>query len=155
MGMCGDERAPVALGRLDNGSARAPCRQFSTLGTDKGSEQFRDFIRGCVQCKMTCIKNVNLCLGYIFPITLRFPRIEREVIFAPDDQQAWLFFTHPCLPFWIRVYIGSIVVEQVALNLSLAKLVEKIEFVGPEIRVITLNVGIISDMPRARGCQRQ
>jgi hypothetical protein len=51
------------------------------------------------------------------------------------------------LPPRIGVHIGSVVVEQVTLNLGLAGLVEKMEFVGPQIWVIAFDIGIVSDMP--------
>src|SRR5439155_8211366 len=62
---------------------------------------------------------------------------------------------HPCLPLWIGIYVGSIVIKQIALNVSLAGLVEKGKFIGPEIRVIAPHVGIVPDMPRPRRCERE
>src|SRR5439155_15808729 len=81
--------------------------------------------------------------------------IEREVILAPDHQQARPLLAHPCLPLRIGLHVGSIVVEQIALNVGLAGLIEKIKFIGPEIGVIAIHVGIVSDVARARRRQRQ
>jgi hypothetical protein len=52
------------------------------------------------------------------------------------------------LPLGIILNIGAVVVEEVALNVRLAGLVEKIIFIGPEIRVGALDVGIVADMAR-------
>jgi len=45
--------------------------------------------------------------------------------------------------------------REVALNVGLAGLVEKGEFVDPEIRVIAFHVGIVPDMARPRRLQRK
>src|SRR3984957_12744258 len=74
---------------------------------------------------------------------------------TPDHAQSRLLLAHPCLPFRVGVYVGSIVVEKVALNLGLAGLVEKIEFIGPEIGIIAFHIRIVSQMACARGCERQ
>ena len=41
------------------------------------------------------------------------------------------------------------------MNVDLAGLVEKSEFIGPEVRVIALHVGIAPDVARPRRRQRQ
>src|SRR6266851_3999360 len=156
-------RSPIAVLRLDDkqpafsiaASAGAPRLQLPARRSDKGSDQCGDLICSSVQCEMTRVENVNFSVRYILAIALRFAGIEREVILAPDHQQARLLGAHPCLPLRIGVHIGSIVVKQVALNLGLAGLVEKIEFICPEIRVVAFHVRIVSDMARARGRERQ
>src|SRR3954469_21786597 len=104
---------------------------------------------------MAGVENMNLSLRYILAIAFGFSEIERQIILAPDHQKAWLFLPHPGLPFRIRVYIRSIVIEQIALNLCLARLIQKIEFISPEIRVIAFHVWIVSDMARPRRLERQ
>src|SRR5258708_5519780 len=95
---------------------------------------------------MAGFENVDLSGWHIFAIPLRFAKVEREVILTPDHEQAGLLLAHPRLPFRISIDIGPIVVEQVALNVGLARLVEEVEFIGPEIRVVAIEVGIVSDM---------
>src|ERR1700689_193716 len=104
---------------------------------------------------MTAVDNVGFAVGDILAGTLRLAGIERKFIFTPDHQQARLLLAHPCLPFRIGVHIGAIVVEEVALNLSLPGLIEKIEFIGPKVRVVAIHVWIISDMARTRSRQRE
>src|SRR6266478_9889985 len=91
----------------------------------------------------------------VLAVAFRLAGIEREVIFTPDHEQAWLLLAHPCLPFWIGVHIGSIVVEQITLNVGLTRLVEKIKLIGPEIGVVAFHVRIVSHMARARSRERQ
>src|SRR5437588_10769133 len=62
---------------------------------------------------------------------------------------------HPSLPPGIVFEVGAVVVEQVALNLDLAGLVEKSKFIRPQVGVIAFHVGIASDMARPRRLQRQ
>jgi len=97
---------------------------------------------------MTGVENVNLSARHVPAIGLRLRELEREVILAPDHQQARLLLAHPCLPFGVGLHIGSIVVEEVALNVCLAGLVEKGKFIGPEIWVVAFQVGIVPDMAR-------
>ena len=104
---------------------------------------------------MTGVENVNFSVRNVLAVAFRLAGIEREVILTPDHEQARLLLAHPCLPFGVGVYIGSIIVEQIALNLGLAGLVEKIKFISPEIGVVAFDVGIVPDMARARRLQGQ
>src|ERR1700686_341133 len=99
---------------------------------------------------MTSVENVNFSLRYIPAIGVRLRKVEGEVILPPDHEQAWLPGAHPGLPFRVGVYIGSIVVEDIALNPSLARLVEKGKFIGPQIRIVAFHIGIVSEMARPR-----
>jgi hypothetical protein len=49
--------------------------------------------------------------------------------------------------------VGAVVLEEVALNLDLAGLIEKREFIRPQIRVIAFHVRLTSYMARPRGLQ--
>src|SRR5580765_1213889 len=104
---------------------------------------------------MTGIENMYLGVRYVFAITFRFTKIEREIVLSPDHQETRLLLAHPGLPLWVRLHIGSIVIEQIALNIGLVGLVEEIEFIGPEIRIVAFHVRIVADMPGARGRERK
>jgi hypothetical protein len=56
---------------------------------------------------------------------------------------------------WVILGVCAVVVEEVALNVCLAGLIEKIKFIGPEIRVIAFPVGIVPHMARAGRRERQ
>ena len=101
---------------------------------------------------MTGVENVNLSVRQVLPVPLRFAEVKRQIVLAPDHQQARLLLAHPGLPFRVGVHIGSIVVEQITLNVGLAGPVEKGKFVGPKIRVVAIHVRIVSDMTGARRC---
>src|SRR5436190_21803780 len=104
--------------------------------------------------KMTCIQHMDLGIRHVAAIGLRFRKLERQVVFAPQDEKPGLRLTHPSLPLGISFNIGTVVVEEVALNVGLARLAEKSKFIGPQIRVIALHVGIAPDMARPRRSQR-
>src|SRR6266404_8171750 len=104
---------------------------------------------------MTSLEYVDPSARHISPICLRLRQLEREIVFAPDYQQPRLSLTHPCLPRGIRRDVRAVIVEEVALDVGLTWLVEKSEFVSPEIGVVPFHVGIIPHMASARRCQRQ
>jgi len=136
----GDRAILMVRGRR---SPRGPSRRGARR-SDKASDQFGDFIRR-VQCEMTGVEKVNLSVRHIVAIGLR-REIEREVLLAPDHQQERLLLAHPCLPLGVILHVRAVAVEEIALNVALARLLEKIKFIGPEIRVIAFDVGIVADM---------
>src|SRR2546426_11245462 len=94
----------------------------------------------------------------LFPYTTLFRssrKREREVVFAPEDEQPRPRLAHPGLPLGVGLDVGAVVVEEVALDVGLAWPTEKREFIGPEIRVVTFHVGIVPDMARPGRRQRQ
>jgi hypothetical protein len=82
---------------------------------------------------MTCIEDMDFGLWHVAAIGLRFRKLERQIVFAPEDEKPRLFLAHPRLPFRVGVHIRALVVEEVALNVGLAGLVQKGKFIGPEI----------------------
>src|SRR5271157_3606530 len=56
-----------------------------------------------IQRKMPSIDDVYFCLWHVTPVSLRFGGVERELILAPDHQQAWLLLAHPGLPLGVGV----------------------------------------------------
>ena len=64
-------------------------------------------------------------------------------------------FLHPCLPFRIAVDVGAVVVEEIDLDVALSGPVEKIIFVGIEIWIVALDVGVVADVACSGGGQRQ
>ena len=79
--------------------------------------------------------------------------IERQFVFAPNHQQARLVFLHPGLPLRIVFDVGAIVVEKIDLNVALSRAIEKIIFIGVEIGIVALDVGIVTDVACLRGGQ--
>src|ERR1700704_4225139 len=90
---------------------------------------------------MTCIEDMDFGLRHVAAIILRFRKLEGQVVFAPKDEKPRLLLAHPCLPLGVGVDVRAVVVEEVALNVGLAGLIEKVKFIGPEIRVIAFHVG--------------
>src|SRR6266496_1518383 len=104
---------------------------------------------------MTCVENVHFGLRHVLALAFRLSGVEREIILPPNDEQSRLLLAHPCLPLWISVHIGSIIIKQIALNLRLPRLIQKRELIRPEIRIVTIDVRIVPDMTRPRRLQRQ
>src|SRR5215813_4529567 len=119
------------------------------------THQCSNLIGRSVQGEVTSFEDVNLSVGYVLVIALRLAEIKRQVILAPDHQQARLFLAHPGLPLRVGIYIGSIVVEDVALYVPLTGLTEKSKLIGPKIRIVALHVWIISHMTCSRCLQRE
>src|SRR3989442_14694513 len=87
---------------------------------------------------MARIEHVDFGFGHIAAIGVRFGKLEGQVVLPPEDEQPRLLLVHPSLPFGVGVDVGAVVVEEVALNVSLAGLVEKSKLIGPEIGVIAI-----------------
>src|SRR5579884_3238599 len=103
------------------------------IGTDKSTNQGCNLIRGSIECKVAGLEHVNLRGGHVGAVALRLAGVEGQIILSPDDQQARAPLAHPCLPLRIGVDVGAVVVEQIALDVGLAGLIEESEFVSPEI----------------------
>ena len=116
----------------------------------KAPDELRDLIRRRIQCEVARIEDVDFGLRHVAAIGLRFRKLERQIVFAPNDEKPRLLVSHPSLPLRVSVDVRAVVVEEIALNVGLARLIEKVEFIGPEIRVIAFHVGIVSDMARPR-----
>src|SRR2546421_7866405 len=99
---------------------------------------------------MAGVENMNFGVRNVLAITVRLAGIEREIVLTPDHQQARLFLAHPSLPLGICLYISAIVVEQIALNLRLPRLVEERKLVRPQIRIVSVDIRSVSGMTRPR-----
>jgi hypothetical protein len=99
------------------------------------------------------VENMDLGLRYIPAIGVRLRDVEGGIMFSRDRQKARLAAMHPILLFGVRVDIGAVVVEHVALNVGLARSTEKGKFIGSQTRVIAINVGITTDITRSRSFQ--
>src|SRR4029453_11060636 len=112
-----------------------------------------DFVCFSVQCEMTSVEDMELRFRHVLAVALRLAEIEREIVFAPDDEKLWLRLLHPGLPLRIGIDVRPVIVEEVALNLCLPGLVEKTKFVGPQIRIVLFDIRIVAEM--ARLCRLQ
>src|SRR6267143_1655538 len=104
---------------------------------------------------MTRIEDVEFGLRHVAAIGLWFRKLERNVVFAPEDEKPRLLLAHPSLPLGVGVDVRAVVVEEVTLNVGLAGLAEKGKFIGPEIRVVVLDVGVVPDMAGSRRRERE
>ena len=95
---------------------------------------------------MAAIDDVHFGVGHIAFVRVGLRRIERQLVLAPNDQQARLILLHPRLPLRIIFDVGAVVVEKIDLNVALSRPVEKIIFVGVKIGVVAFDVGIVADV---------
>ena len=79
--------------------------------------QIGSFIEG----EVARIDDVHFGVGYIAPIRLRLSHFERRVVTPPHHQQRRLSVTKPLLPTRIVRDIGPVVIEEVGLDVGLAK----------------------------------
>src|SRR5712671_6074806 len=104
---------------------------------------------------MTGIKDMHESIPHVPPVRLRLRPVEGQIVLAPNDEESWLRLAHPRLPLGIGLDICAVVVEEIALNIGLARLIEKGELVRPEIRVVPVEVRIVADMSCPRGGERK
>src|SRR5260221_8508243 len=104
---------------------------------------------------MTGIEDMHESSRHVPPVRLRLRSVEGQIVLAPNDEKSRLRFSHPRLPLGIGRDVSTVVVEEIALNVGLARLTEKGELVRPEIRVVPVDVRIVADMSCPRGGDRK
>src|SRR5882762_892186 len=127
----------------------------SSLPPHELTHKRRNLICFGIKREVSSVDNVNLSVRYVPAIGFRLRNVERRVILTPNHQQPRLPFAHPCLPFGVGVDVRAVVVEEVTLNIYLARLAKKGKFIGPKIRVIALDVRVAPYVARPRGRERQ
>ena len=85
------------------------------------TDERRNFISLRIQREVAGVEHVNFGIRDILAVAFRLSEIEREIMLAPEDQKLRLRLLHPRLPFRISVYVRAVVVEEIALNLSLIR----------------------------------
>src|SRR5713101_4585624 len=99
--------------------------KYSFLRLHELTYKRRNFIRFGIKSEVSCVENVNLSVRHIPAIGFGLRELEREVVLPPDHQQPRMFLSHPRLPLRVGIDVCAVVVEEVALNFGLARLVEK------------------------------
>src|SRR2546428_13505769 len=122
----------VAWGSGGNGAELSP----------KGANR----VGRCIEREMPRIEDMHKSTPHAPPVRLRLRPVERQIVLSPDHKESWLRLAHPRLPLGIGLDICAVVVEEIALNVGLARLIEKGELVRPEIRVVPVYVRIVADM---------
>src|SRR5260370_697020 len=117
--------------------------------------QVGNFICCRIQREVIAIDSLHLRLRNIAAERFRFGIIERKFVHAPKNGEGRLGLAHPLLPLWVGSDVGLVIVKQIALDVGLAWLVQEPEFIGPQIRIVTLYLGIVAHMPRTRGGKRE
>jgi len=55
------------------------------FGLHEVSNEISDFVRLGIERKVACVEYVDLSVGYILSVPLRFAKVEGEIVFTPDD----------------------------------------------------------------------
>src|SRR3989442_1722447 len=135
--------------------ATAGTGDLTTPLLHEAPDELRNLIRCGIEREMTRIEDVECGSRHVAAIGLRFRKVERRVVFAPEDEKPRLLLAHPSLPRGVGVHVPSVVVEEVALNVGLAWLAQEGVFVGPQIGIVLLRVRVVADVTRPRGVQRE
>src|ERR1700684_893180 len=133
----------VGAPRSHSGLVHVPALGTSTRGTNKAPNDLRNQIRRGIEREMPAIDDVYFGFRHVATIRFRLRRVKRRFILTPDHQKARLLLAHPSLPLGVVLDVRAVVEEEVALNFGLAWLVEKIIFIGPQIRIMAFDVWIV------------
>src|SRR5215510_14536660 len=91
----------------------------STLNARRCEEVFHrrgNFHDVCLDCEMTCIEELDLCVRQVFSKRLGSRRNKERIILAPDRKQWRLRLTKIFLKFRIERYIRCVIEKQIQLN---------------------------------------
>src|SRR5215510_10027520 len=95
----------------------------STLNARRGEEVFHrrgNFHDVCLDCEMTGIEELDLCVRQVFSKSFGSRRNEKRIILAPDRKQWRLRLAKIFLKFRIERYIRCVIEKQVELNTLVA-----------------------------------
>jgi hypothetical protein len=98
---------------------------------------------------------MDLRVGHVAAVGLRLGREEGQVVAAPRHQQRRLVRAQPLLPGRIAGDVGAVVVEQVGLEVVLARPAEERELVDPQVRVVLPRDRAAADVPLPGGGGRE
>src|SRR5262245_29002222 len=93
------------------------------FNTIRGEEVFDcrgNFHGMCLDCEMTCIEELDLCVRQVFSKSFGSRRNEKRIILAPDRKQWRLRLAKIFLKFRIERYIRCVIEKQVELNTLVA-----------------------------------
>ena len=103
---------------------------------------------------MARVEQMQLGLGQVAQIGARTVGGEDLVVLAPDDQRRRLLFAEELVEARIEVDVGSVVIEQIELNLHVAGSIQQRLIVQPRARIDARDVLDAVGVLRARGLER-
>ena len=112
--------------------------------------QVRDQAGLLVESEVAGVQDVYFGVWHVPSVRLGLLDLERGVVAAPHDLQGRLVFAEPVLPGGIARDVGAVVVEQIGLDVLLARPAKECELVGPQVRVVVLDVRAGSDVTLPR-----
>src|SRR6266849_191549 len=91
--------------------------------SDEASHQGGDLVCRRVEREMTRLEDMHESIPNIPPVRLRLRPVERQIVLTPNHEESWLRLAHPRLPLGIGLHICAVVVEEIALNVGLVRLI--------------------------------
>jgi len=104
---------------------------------------------------VAAFEQMNLRLRDIARVGMRAFHLERRIVSPPQHERRRPMFAQVALPLRITRDVGSIVVEQIGLDVALTRPREERELVGPAVRVVALRVRATPDMAQPRRFERK
>ena len=104
---------------------------------------------------MARVEEMDLGVGHVAAVGLRLGGQEGRVVAAPRHQQRRQVRPQPLLPGRVAGDVGAVVVEQVGLDVVLARPAEEGELVGPQVRVVLLRDRAAADVALPGGGGRE
>src|SRR5215472_15324851 len=117
--------------------------------------QADDLRRLLIQSEMAGVENVNVCAGNIIFVCLCTGYDKRRIIASPHYEHWRLMIAQPLLPNWIGLEVILIVVKEVDLNVRLARLIQKVIFIGPGVRIDSFRMRRSADVAIPSGFKRE
>jgi hypothetical protein len=101
------------------------------------------------------LEEMDLGVGHVAAVGLRLGRQEGRVVAPPRHQQRRPVRAQPLLPGRVAGDVGAVVVEEVGLDVMLARPPEERELVGPQVRVVPLREGAAANVALAGRLRRE
>src|SRR5688572_13947460 len=123
--------APAAQRRqASRGQASAPCH----LAVEETTNQRCHLIELVFEREMSRVEDMKLRRGKIAKIRMRALLGKYLVVLAPDDQRRRLALAEELLKLRIERHVGPVVIEQVELNVFIARPIQQRLIVNPVVR---------------------
>ena len=104
--------------------------------SEKVAHQAGDLIRLLVEREVPGIEDVDFRLGQITLICGGLGNHEGRVVLAPNDQRGRLMLPQPSIPNRIAGDAGAVIVEQVDLDVVLARTAQEGKLISPAVGIL-------------------
>src|SRR5688572_27693266 len=121
---------------------------------EKVAHQARDFFTPVFQREMSGVEQMQFGPREILEVRTCAVRREDHVVLAPDDQRRRLTLAEELLELRVQAQVRAVVVEQVELDLDIARAVQQRLIVQPGARIDPRAIGDAVEILRTRRLER-